>query len=1111
MTNINGINKMAWGSADWKQIHEMTSDFNASKIDDDETLFKTMQYYEVSNRSDSWSADAQNLDVEDLIKLWKEFDKDDTSFAQDFDDFDAYLSSYKKPEPDPPVEEDIIRPYIPGDVTPEQKQRMEEFDKMRANDVHAKLDKEGDYETLLEYVRQREGTSFLYPSDYNADGTVNDKGKAKEAEMIAKLEELDKADNALGDVLEAFLEAYNVEEPTGASVNGELPDVKDVLKDLAAGASTELVIGDNKYLVTNNGADGNELAYEVKTNEKGQKYIDMTGDNWRIQDISGQLQDDLIQMNGQGNELDLGLGDDIAYLVGNDNRALMGDGDDKVYIEGDNAFTDLWRGDDKMFNINSDNTMGVGFTGDDEFYLKGENVLVSGETNTAIGDGMYEDGTITDHEIENELTRPEWFPKDEPPVDPPVDPPVEPEKIVVDDDVIIEIDGIKYEVYRKFGTESTENLTYYKAEDGRTVFESNGWNVTVISEMNTTGDEKYADVVVIGNGNSFFGSNGNDSIEIQGDNNRVHGDTSDVNGGNDNVVITAGTKNYVYGESGEDTVSSATEGNIFNNAILDVEKVNGEIQDLTPTQKPSSWQPVTEPTEAQTAQMTQAKEAFGLPADATVSGVKQNGSFMGMTIDGKAYISQTNADGKVDNIVQKQGDEVLAKVEYDYSAKGTTTTMLDYVKNMKTVTNPGGTKTETVYEDIDANPPVTVSQTVYDKDGNQTKNSVVDKANNTVTTKTGDKTYVTTYDDVASTDKKATKQVVYDASGKVINTKTYDYEKNTITQENADGTKVVNTYDNVKNTATRKTATVYNAEGKETCTNTYKDGQVDMKFPVGNVMSLDDFYKAVDVNKDSKLTATEIMTLYNKTNDPTLKGVLSNFTNGYEMTFAFELACTGTGRNEYGKGDKTIDKGDAADIGMIAKDGIITSDSIKALQANAAYAALVGYEVGNQWYVNGNNNDGVMTTQNPAYALTDDGGKTYNPLVMAFLNEAGGNSINREDLAKFGITTAADFQNDKLFDTIRAASDMVGALGAKPNANKPNATVLPVTAQGILDTYNATEDANLKKLCLESGAIEVGTDGVARVKDGMTNTSQVDSKALFKKALAVLNYPKEVK
>ena len=88
---------------------------------------------------------------------------------------------------------------------------------------------------------------------------------------------------------------------------------------------------------------------------------------------------------------------------------------------------------------------------------------------------------------------------------------------------------------------------------------------------------------------------------------------------------------------------------------------------------------------------------------------------------------------------------------------------------------------------------------------------------------------------------------------------------------------------------------------------------------------------------------------------------------------------------------------------------------------------------------------------------------------------------------------------------------MVGALGAKPNANKPNATVLPVTAQGILDTYNATEDANLKKLCLESGAIEVGTDGVARVKDGMTNTSQVDSKALFKKALAVLNYPKEVK
>lgn len=593
MTNINGIQKMVVGSKEYENIMKMMGERNGSKVDDEQTLFQTMQYYEMTNCSDNWSADAQELTVEDLIKLWKDFDKEDTSFAKDFYDFSEKLSNYKKEEPDdpnPPEDEDIVRPYIPNpDLTDGDKKRLSDFDYMRANDIHAKLDQEGDYELLLEYARQREGTSFLVPSDYNSDGTVNDKGKAKEQEMIAKLAELDTAGNTLGNVLNEFLEFYEVEEPTGEATNGTLPDAKGDITGVNNGASQELTIGDNKYLITNNGDSSNKLAYEVKTNEKDQKYIEMKGDNWRIQDISGKLQDDLIQMIGKNNELDLGLGDDIAHLMGDNNRALMGDGNDKVYIEGENNFTDMWRGDDQMFNINSDNTTGIGFTGDDEFYSKGDGVLVNGESNDPTGDGLYQDGITTKYDIERNLERPSWFPEPDPtPPDDPTPPGGE-----TTEDGTIEFDGVRYYVYKKFDMDATDKIVYYKADDGRTVFEADGWSVTVIGAMNDTGDKNYANVIINGNRNTYFGSNDNDKVEIRGDKNNIHGDTSYLNGGDDEITIASGTGNYVYGEDGTDSVNTNNNsGNFFNGAVKDVEteKKNTPV-DVKPISKSVVFDP----------------------------------------------------------------------------------------------------------------------------------------------------------------------------------------------------------------------------------------------------------------------------------------------------------------------------------------------------------------------------------------------------------------------------------------------------------------------------------------------------------------------------------------
>lgn len=1079
MTNLNGINniqKMTVDSVAYEELLKKLGKNEKSKIDDDETLFNTMQYYEMANRSDSWSVEAQNLDVKELIQLWKDFDTEETTFAEDFDKFDAFMTTYKPDEP--PVEEDIIRPYIPKPLTPEQEKRMHEFDEMRANDVHAKLDKEGDYELLLEYARQREGTSFLYPSDYNNDGTVNDKGKAKEADMVAKLAELDKADNDLGDVLEDFLKAYNVEEPTGAAENGELPDVKDVLTSKAEEAQ-ELLIGDNKYLVTNKGADGNTLAYEVKTNKQGEKYIEMNGSDWRIQDISGKLQDDKIQVNGENVELDLGLGDDIAYLVGNDNRALMGDGDDKVYIEGDNAFSDLWRGDDQLFNINSNNTMGVGFTGDDELYIKGDNVVVSGENNTAVGDGIYKDGEITDHEIENTLEKPDWFPG-----------PDGPEGGETEDDTDIEFDGIKYRVYKKTGAsaEPTQKLVYYKAEDGRTVFESNGWNITVVSEDNTTGDGKYTDVVIKGDRNSFFGSNSEDAIEIQGTDNNIHGDTSHTNGGDDDITITTGTGNYIYGETGSDEVTTKVEGNFFNEAILDVEKANGQEQDLTPPEKPSAWQPVTNPNDSQKAQMEATIKAFDLPAETTFKKVQQNGSTMGMSYNSQAYLSKTNEDGTLASITKKDDGKTLAKIEYTYDNDGNvaSTKMIDYVKNTITTTDAEGNKTVKEYENVKDKNPVENNTTVIKPDGTIAENVVVDKENNTITTTNEDgSVQVDKYDDVTSNLRKPISSELKDVDGNVVSTTTYDFDKDVAETVNADGTKSVAQYEDLSIPGTLQTVETFDAEGNSIKLETYKGGKVDMSLPKGDVMTAEEFFNEVNLNGDTVLTADEIKKLYNNTDKPLVKGILSNFTDGFEMTFAYELAATGTGRQAYAK-DQTLSLADITK--MISDNGMITSDKIDKLQTDAAYASLVGYELNNTWYYGKKNDDGTMSAQNPAYALTNENGKKYDDMTLVLLNAAGGNSVNRADLAEYGITTRADYENKELFNDLREGADIMSAVGFKTNkwgfAN--------LTAQQVLDSYNKTDDDKVKQACIKTGLIRVGTDGLARVAQGKTNASKFE-------------------
>lgn len=1088
INGINNIQKMIVGSDEWKAIHSQLGDTSNSQINDDETLFNTMQYYELSNRSDSWSTEAQNLDVKELIEIWKELDAEDTTFAEDFDKFDAFMTTYKKDEP---VEEDIIRPYIPQPLTPEQEQRMHEFDEMRANDVHAKLDKEGDYELLLEYARQREGTSFLYPSDYNADGTVNDKGKAKEADMIAKLAELDKADNDLGDVLEDFLKAYNVEEPTGAAENGELPDgLKDVLTS-KAGDAQELLIGDNKYLVTNKGADGNTLAYEVKTNKQGEKYIEMNGSDWRIQDISGKLQDDKIQINGENVELDLGLGDDIAYLVGNDNRALMGDGDDKVYIEGDNAFTDLWRGDDQLFNINSDNTLGVGFTGDDELYIKGDNVVVSGENNTAVGDGIYKDGAITDHEIENTLEKPDWFPG-----------PDEPNGGETEEDTDIEFDGIKYRVYKKTGSsaEPTQKLVYYKAEDGRTVFESNGWNITVVSEDNTTGDGKYTDVVIKGDRNSFFGSNSEDAIEIQGTDNNIHGDTSHTNGGDDDITITTGTGNYIYGETGSDEVTTKVEGNFFNEAILDVEKANGEIQDLTPPEKPSAWQPVTEPNDSQKAQMEATIKAFDLPAETTFKKVQQNGSTMGMSYNSQAYLSKTNADGTLASITKKDDGKTLAKIEYTYDNNGNvaSTKMIDYVKNTITTTDAEGNKTVKEYDDVTVKNPIENSTTTTKPDGTVAENVKVDKENNTITTTNEDgSVQVDKYDDVTSNTKKPISSELKDVDGNVVSTTTYDFDKDVAETVNADGTKSIAQYDDLSVPTTLQTIETFDKDGNSVKLDTYKNGKLDMSMPKGEIMKAEEFFNEINLNGDTVLTADEIKKLYNNTDKPLVKGILSNFTDGFEMTFAYELAATGSGRKAYAK-DKTLTLNDIKKM-ISDEKGNITSAKLDKLQTDAAYASLVGYELNNTWYYGKKNNDGTMSAENPAYALTNENGKKYDDMTMVLLNAAGGSSVNRQDLAEFGITTKEDYENKELFNDLREGADIMAAVGFKTNGWK----FASLTAQQVLDAYNKATDDKVKQACLKTGLITVGTDGLARVAQGKSSTSKFegDVRELYKSVL----------
>ena len=673
------------------------------------------------------------------------------------------------------------------------------------------------------------------------------------------------------------------------------------------------------------------------------------------------------------------------------------------------------------------------------------------------------------------------------PVDPPVDPPVVPEKVVIDEDgpVDIEIDGIKYRVYKKFGSSAqpTSSLTYYKAEDGRTIFEANGWNITVVSEDNTTGDGKYTDVVVKGNRNTFFGSNSEDSIEIQGDNNDVHGDINHKKGGDDNVTITSGKGNYVYGESGSDEVTTKTDGNFFNAAILDVEVANGEIQDLTPPEKPSNWKDVTAPNASQNAQMAEVKKAFGLPDNATFKKVQQNGSTMGLSYNSQAYLSTTDANGKIKTLTKKDDGVTLAKVEYTYDSAGkvASTKMIDYQNNTITITDAKGNKTTTKYDNVKLVNPTAISSTIVNADGTKTE-TTIDKENNTKTTKNADgTTTVETFGENNKVQKSETK----DKDGKVTETKTYDYENDTVTTVKADGSKVILTYDDVTVKSSIQSEHAYDKDGNLTSTTAYKNQKVDMTFPEGDIMTVKDFFKQVDINKDNKLTEDEIKTLYNKTTDPVIKGILSNFTDGNGVTFAFKLAATGSGLKAY-ESDSTMSLDDAT--AMISNNGTITSAKISELQAKAAYASLVGYEEDNSWYVNKSENKGAMTTANPAYSLTNENGTKYDDLTMVLLNSQDGNSINRKDLEDYGFKTAADFQNKELFKQLRTGADILAAIGFETSGWG----FKDINAEDILKAYNGTNDENVKRACILTGLIEVDNDGIARVANGKTNESKFD-------------------
>lgn len=620
--NITMLQRMSAGSAEYQKFMAQMGDNTASKIGDtaadNELLFNTMQYYKTMEYADDWSDDAKALSVEDLIKLWKQEDDADKSFAKDFMEFNALMQGYSKPEPDPPTpptpptEENFVRPYVPDDdLTDDQKDRMKDFDLMRAHDVSLSGDTEnypdlaglsaenGDYELLFEYLRQREGTSFLYPSDYNEDGTLKESGQTKEAEMIAKLQELCTADptKKIGTVLNEFLEEYEVSEPTetqyGTVNSGKLTDMvgESATKNIKKDEPQTITIGENEYLITNIGDDNTTpFKYEVKSETKDGKthvYIHMEGNNLRIQDVSGKLQGDVIELQGNGNEIDLGMGDDILSIIGENNRALMGDGDDKVYIQGDNNFSDLWRGDDSLFNIDNANAIGIGFTGDDEFYTKGDNVVVNGESPHQgqlaageLGDGLYQDGVTEKHDIERDLTKPSWFPPTEEPEDP-----NEPIEHDPSDGPYIDFDGVRYRVYRKIAGkfDPTDTIKYYKDDQNRTVFEANGWYIAVLESLNDTNDKDYSNVVIKGDRNTLIGSKDNDKIDIQGSNNWISADAKDnihEEGGDDTIKITSGTGNSIYGEYGNDSLEGNLDGNFFNILRTDIETING--QPVTP-------------------------------------------------------------------------------------------------------------------------------------------------------------------------------------------------------------------------------------------------------------------------------------------------------------------------------------------------------------------------------------------------------------------------------------------------------------------------------------------------------------------------------------------------
>ena len=191
---------------------------------------------------------------------------------------------------------------------------------------------------------------------------------------------------------------------------------------------------------------------------------------------------------------------------------------------------------------------------------------------------------------------------------------------------------------------------------------------------------------------------------------------------------------------------------------------------------------------------------------------------------------------------------------------------------------------------------------------------------------------------------------------------------------------------------------------------------------------------------------------------------------------------------------------------MISEDGNITSNKIADLQTKAAYASLVGYELDNSWYVN-RKDSGVMTTQNPAYALTNKEGKEYDDMTMVLLNAAGGNSVNRDDLAQFGIKTAEDYNNKELFNQLRAGADILSAVGFQVNGWNFKS----LTAQQVLEAYNKTTDENVKKACLATGLITAGTDNIARVANGKTNASKFEGNVrdFYKKVLTdIVGYTK---